>query len=77
MNDSDYQKALMIFNSFKSLMKPFISLYPSGSISWEAGGIASDGSFEGEFCKPMGGYIRFTEEYRREKLINGDDINLI
>ena len=77
MSDVDKQKVLTVFNSFISLMKPFLAIFPNGSITWDAEGLASDSSFEGEFGKPGGGYIRFTEEFRKEKLINGDTINII
>lgn len=60
------QKALAIFNSFETLMRPLLALFPDGQIEWR-GGLVNDHcfDFEGEFRTEDGSYIRFTEEVSR------------
>lgn len=58
------QKALAIFNSFETLMRPLLALFPEGRIEWSKG-LVSDHCFEGEFVDEYGWYIRFTEEASR------------
>ena len=67
MTESDKQKALMVFNTFIKLMRPFVDLFPSGQINWDKSGLCSEISFEGEFDTPNMSYIRFTEEIRKEE----------
>ena len=67
MSESDKQKALVIFNSFVSLMRPFADLFPSGQINWDKSGLVSEINFEGEFDTPEKSYIRFTEENRKKE----------
>lgn len=61
------QKALTVFQSFETLMHPFVKLFPSGSISWNTDGLLSEISFEGEFREKNEDYIRFTEEIKRRE----------
>ena len=58
------QKALAVFNSFETLMRPLLALFPDGRIEWSKG-LVSDHCFEGEFGTEDGSYIRFTEEVSR------------
>ena len=58
------QKALAVFNSFETLMRPFLALFPDGQIEWSSG-LVNDQCFEGEFRTEDGSYIRFTEEVSR------------
>ena len=67
MSESDKQKALMLFNSFITLMRPFMKQFPSGQINWDCYGLVSETSFEGEFDTPEKSYIRFTEEIKRKE----------
>ena len=58
------QKALAVFNSFETLMRPLLALFPDGRIEWSKGSVI-DHCFWGEFRTEDGSCIRFTEEVSR------------
>lgn len=64
IKEASKQKALAVFNSFDTLMRPLLALFPDGRIEWSKG-LASDYVIEGEFADENGDYIRFTEEVSR------------
>ena len=64
IEEASKQKALAVFNSFETLMRPLLALFPEGRIEWSKG-LVSDHCFEGEFADESGDYIRFTEEVSR------------
>lgn len=66
IEEASKQKALAVFNSFESLMKPFLDLFPEGQITWSKG-LISEYDFEGEFYVDEGSYIRFTEEIKKKE----------
>ena len=61
ISETAKQQGLAIFNSFETLMRPLLALFPDGRIEW-SGGLVSDHCFEGEFGTEDGSYIRYTEE---------------
>lgn len=64
ISETAKQQGLAIFNSFETLMRPLLALFPEGRIEW-SGGLVSAHCFEGEFRTEDGSYIRFTEEVSR------------
>ena len=64
IEEASKQKALAVFNSFETLMRPFLALFPDGRIEWSKGSVI-DHCFWGEFRTEDGSCIRFTEEVSR------------
>lgn len=64
ISETAKQQGLAIFNSFETLMRPLLALFPDGRIEWSKG-LVRDHCFEGEFADENGDYIRFTEEVSR------------
>ena len=63
---TEKDRALLVFHSFESMMKPFMNMFPEGRIEWNKG-LLSAFNFEGEFYRADGSYIRFTEEIKRKE----------
>ena len=64
---TNYDKAMVVFESFQSLMKPFMRLFPNGSITWDTYETSNRIGFEGEFNQNDEEFIRFTSEIKKEE----------
>ena len=58
-------KAMTVFETFQSLVKPFMDCFPRGNIIWDTYETSNRIGFEGKFEREDGSYIRFTEEVSR------------